>query len=554
MPLQSFTWTKAKSLCTIEEIAQYRSELEDLLWDFDDFVEVEGFDEEKFEELQKASRRAAPKVVDMLKRIKLVGAAPLPSLSTPSSERASVIIDSPSGANNETTEVERKLTNMSVMGSQAGPDLGVDGTSASRANSRTASRPISELDRNSSHRSKKSTEPLEPPPRPPSADPWQVTRPLPLTPNAHIGNGSPVERRPPVTGGDSPTLPPALPIAPTRDRANSTRKDPHRLDTESWHQQGATVQIDPDSAYWRDRTTNGRSRGESLSKVGLHEKFRPSYSSYGSNELPRYSGQSFDSISDASRSPTNISPHFGTSSPAIPEDSAVNDYTHRLGNNTGIVNFPPRQTSLNQNSHPPRQRSVDSLNSSIFDVVTDYGATSPVASTQRTSSVLSAAPGSPYSVGGQLPQYSAPPPGYRSPIHSPTGTVNNHSSATIATIHARPQTGGEPLRSPVFSTRNFDEHPGLIPVASETPEDPQMPPRQSDCSIGTHSSFYQMKGFCRGAEAVIRGGLGFKKNKRPLGGFSHTIVAKCTDCLYELDFAAVEQDLQNDCKELYLVY
>lgn len=214
------------------------------------------------------------------------------------------------------------------------------------------------------------------------------------------------------------------------------------------------------------------------------------------------------------------------------------------------MNYPPRQASLAANhAHPVRAPSMDSLNSSIFDVVAEYGSASPVASTQRTSSNMSTTPGSPYSAGGQRPLYSTPPPGYGSPLQSPVGAINNNSSATITTLHhARPHTSGG-MNRPLPPTPQAFDDPGLIPVESETPETPQMPPRQSDCSIGPHSSFYQMKGFCKGAEAVLRGELGFKKIKRPVGGFSHTTVAKCTDCLYELDFATVEQDLHNDCKD-----
>ncbi|KAK9414051.1 putative SH3 domain-containing protein [Seiridium unicorne] len=538
-----------------EEIAQFRAELEDLLWDFDDFVEVDEFDGDKFEELQKASRRAAPRIVDILKRIKLVApaAAPTPPVavvdSTFTAERASIIVDPPSGSSQGLAEVEQQLNEMLVMGSQAGPDLGVDGMIDSRANSRAASRPVSDLDRNSSHRSTISAEPLEPPPRPPSTDPWQVDSPLPLTPNARFDDGSPIERRPPVLGGDSPTLPPVLPIASSRDRSNSYRRDSQRSGADSRQYHAVTSHNDPDSAYWRDRAPNGRLRGDSLSKSGSYEKPRQSYSSYGSNELPRYSSQSLDSISDTSRSPTNASPHFGNPSLAIPEDSAVNSYTHRPGYITGVSNnFPPRQASLAAANHQPaRPPSMDSLNSSIFDCVTDYGPASPVASTQRTSSVLSTTPGSPYSAGGQLPHYSTPPPGYRSPLLSPVESINNHSSATLATIHARPQTSSSVSR-PLPATSQPFQDPGLIPVDSETPESPQMPPRQSDCSIGPHSSFYQMKGFCKGAEGIMRGDLGFKKTRRPVGGYSHTTVAKCTDCLYELDFASVEQDVNNDPK------
>lgn len=450
-------------------------------------------------------------------------------------------------------EVEQRLNEMSVMGSQAGPDLGVDGTLGSRNNSRAASRPLSELDRHSSHHSNRSSEPLGPPPRPPSTDPWRVDQPPPL--NASPGNGdASIERRPPVFLGDSPTLPPTVPLPSVPSSATSPtspRRETQFLSADAWPQQAATVRSDSDSLNWRDRTSHARSRGDSLSNSSTYDSHRQTYSSFGSNELPRYSSQSYDSVPDATRSPLG-SPQFGKPSPAIPEDSAVDNYTHRPGYNSGHppMNYPPRQASLAANhAHPVRAPSMDSLNSSIFDVVAEYGSASPVASTQRTSSNMSTTPGSPYSAGGQRPLYSTPPPGYGSPLQSPVGAINNNSSATITTLHhARPHTSGG-MNRPLPPTPQAFDDPGLIPVESETPETPQMPPRQSDCSIGPHSSFYQMKGFCKGAEAVLRGELGFKKIKRPVGGFSHTTVAKCTDCLYELDFATVEQDLHNDCKD-----
>ena len=45
-----------------DNIARYRGELEDLLWDFDDFLTADDFDVAKFDELQRASRNAAPAV------------------------------------------------------------------------------------------------------------------------------------------------------------------------------------------------------------------------------------------------------------------------------------------------------------------------------------------------------------------------------------------------------------------------------------------------------------------------------------------------------------
>jgi hypothetical protein len=56
---------------TADEIAQYRSELNDLLWEFDDYIEVDDFDAQKFLELQAMSRKAAPRVYDIIMRMKL---------------------------------------------------------------------------------------------------------------------------------------------------------------------------------------------------------------------------------------------------------------------------------------------------------------------------------------------------------------------------------------------------------------------------------------------------------------------------------------------------
>lgn len=57
--------------CAADEIAKYRSELTDLLWEFDDYLEPDCFDTDKFAELQTASRKAAPKIYDILMRMKL---------------------------------------------------------------------------------------------------------------------------------------------------------------------------------------------------------------------------------------------------------------------------------------------------------------------------------------------------------------------------------------------------------------------------------------------------------------------------------------------------
>lgn len=55
----------------LDELAQYRNELNDCLWDFDDFIEPDDFDPEEYTKLQRLSRKAAPRVYDIIMRMKL---------------------------------------------------------------------------------------------------------------------------------------------------------------------------------------------------------------------------------------------------------------------------------------------------------------------------------------------------------------------------------------------------------------------------------------------------------------------------------------------------
>jgi hypothetical protein len=71
-----------------------------------------------------------------------------------------------------------------------------------------------------------------------------------------------------------------------------------------------------------------------------------------------------------------------------------------------------------------------------------------------------------------------------------------------------------------------DIYEGLIPVDMEnstTSHDLSVPLRDPDCSITPYSSFYKLKGFCKGAEEAQRGQLGFRRMKRPIG-VSHEIL------------------------------
>lgn len=102
---------------------------------------------------------------------------------------------------------------------------------------------------------------------------------------------------------------------------------------------------------------------------------------------------------------------------------------------------------------------------------------------------------------------------------------------------------------------------GLIPVEDEIIESAPVP---ADSSIALNSSFYHFRGFCQGSMEIMQGGLGIRRIKKqvslhtlaaPLsavltklqglsGGFKE--VAKCKSCPFELEWGAVERDLNKE--------
>ncbi|KAI1393949.1 uncharacterized protein F4822DRAFT_31353 [Hypoxylon trugodes] len=540
-----------------DEIAQYRSELEDLLWDFDDYVEPDDFDQSKFEELQKASRKAAPKILDILRRMKLVAPAPT-SAPTRNSVRSSssrgaassapdhadnnshyeqiptsIVVDPPASSSTDKLMEETELQLSSMMGAVAGPDEGLDANLPPRSMS-------SGLNRSNSHRSEVSDVTSDPPPRPPSTDPWRVGSAPPVSPIEQPGEADRWERRPPVPS-DSPTIPQTQPVSPgslaTPLRIRSRIDEPLNL-----------AQRDEDDRRMRAAsrslgTASDGSRSPGKSKRWTNSTQGSTYRSYSgftsanrspANEGSGWPGQFQDP--SASRSPSDTSSVLGRT-PSIPENSAVTTQ----GPQTSlppIPNFPPRQTSLapkpTGSRRSTRHPSTESINSSVFDIVDCMGIANPSSSAvTHRNSILSVEPVSP---GGQPPEYIGHPPVYqRNPslTSSNYGSINNNSSSTLT---VRP--GG------VLGQLPAGMDSGLIPVDME--DGLTTPAREPDCTIGPFSSFYKLKGFCKGAEEVMAGRLGFKKIKRPVGGFSMAVVAKCNHCLFEIDFKSVEQDLNND--------
>ncbi|KAK8028913.1 hypothetical protein PG991_005969 [Apiospora marii] len=536
-----------------DEIAQYRAELEDLLWDFDDYVEADEFAADKFDELQKTSRKAAPRLMDILKRMKLVEPA-TPSLRSPTSpsfenpfsinrsslppgEEPQVVVQPPLVSPNDRSmdEVEQQLSLM--MKPQAVPVGGIRTPGSA-----------SDLDRSNSHRSEISTTPSEPPPPPPTINPWQVGQPPPpFGSDGQLEDGGIPERRPVVSADDSPTLPAAVPVVSPRAQQEGHRRhrsqhsvineDAAQSDDEATQRLSSSSPVDMESGYgqimpMRSASIAGhRVRANSAGQGGL-----------GRTDIRRTSAQSSASSSWSSRPPSAGSVHYIKSPPMI-EHSRVT---------YAPTGYPPRITSLAEpKGHTMRQPSADSISSSIFDCVPYDDLPSPGHDTLRSP----ASPHSPYDYhGNRPPSYATVAPKYRhhmAPNERPMTVISDTSTLTslvpppLGPLPPQPRSRTRSFREQNQQPREFEQQqlqpppqqlqieaglerantpgqrrddPGIIPVETEAHEEiGPMPSRKPDCNIGPHSSFYQLKGFCKGAEEVVSGGLGFKKIKRPVG-------------------------------------
>ncbi|KAJ5008983.1 hypothetical protein K4K57_009567 [Colletotrichum sp. SAR 10_99] len=144
------------------EIAEFRLQLTDTLWDFDEYTEADTFDKDKYTELWELCKKSGVKIGEILKRLKLEApAAPVaatPPAVTTESQTPVVLIDS--GIVHPTSEAEPKV------------------------------------------------EKLEPPPPPPT-NPWDLRTNPTIETGATLSET--IERRPPVSTMSSPVSEPNSP-------------------------------------------------------------------------------------------------------------------------------------------------------------------------------------------------------------------------------------------------------------------------------------------------------------------------------------------------------
>ncbi|KAI1324159.1 hypothetical protein F5Y16DRAFT_381711 [Xylariaceae sp. FL0255] len=498
-----------------DEIAKYCEDLGELLWDFDDYVTVDEFDADKYDELQKASRKAAPKIWDILKRMKLVSPRPV-SISLPN--LGSDTGGPPSVGSTGITHASHELLTNNRLSDALGTGSVRDSETLGDFGPPRSPLPSKSIIRSNSAYSQPSEPPSEPPPSPPTTNPWQVGKaPRPRT----IEEGD-WERRPPVAP-DSPTIPSAQLVTPIDGPSSPS-------DAKKWMQ---SMSEEHERRLRAASQSRGAPSDGSLSPLQSHRWTSSTQNSVDSvrpptirtpnqrprpNRVPSQTGE---------RSAPHPPPYHPTS--ARPGSSA----SHSLGVSPG-ADFSDHFT--NPPGYPPRSTSV-------FDVVESLNATGTATSVRQSTTLHTPASHVPPAHIAQahgIPRYPGPPPLYQTPAVPP----RRPSGVTI-----RSQSSGRTAH-PTFTNLSMDE--GLIPVEiEESLNEYAIMARDPDCTITTSASYYKMKGFCKGAEEARKGQLGFRRIKRPVGGFSTAIVAKCSHCMFELDFKSVEQDLNNDSTASY---
>jgi hypothetical protein len=444
-------------LTSADDIAQYRSELNELLWEFDDFIEVDEFDAEKFTGLQGMSRKNAPKICDILMRMKLEPAPrddPVSPRMTESPQPLSVVPAIPASpitpaAAFDALEEDVRTQLRDMMGAQSGPDQGLEVPAQEQAQVEPPTPVVEEV--------------LQEPPRPPSANPWDLASTPILEVIDQVDTEEPVERRRPVTMMDSPTLP-ASNLAVSRMPSSGGSSY-------------TVVETGPMVVHLDDQYQLGNSYA-----AGDHRNSLPS----------RVRGVSTSS---------SRSQH-----PTIPEDSTVRSDGMASMATPPLVQSRLSQTGsvYSQGSLPSRQRSIESIQSSVFDSRRPDAATSPTTTDNRFSMMSS-------NWGNDSTLNSPVNPHYR---HNFTPPIPH-----TAMLAPHPEHSGLQAVAPATQ---FDDGP--IPVDTEPDQLGSRPliqalRRAPTLTIGINSSFYRYKGFCEGAKEVARGGLGIKETRKPAVSF-----------------------------------
>jgi hypothetical protein len=505
-----------------ETITKFRSELNELLWEFDDYIEADDFDQAKFDELRAASRKAAPQIIEIMTRMKLKSVNKPPSragapmtgklvtamtLSPPSSPRSSTstavshspLLTNPPPLPPPTAPLPPLPRNLTVPGGRKSviiPDGVVlpSGMPMIHGNLQEWNIPPLRVQRTSSHRQSGSSgsiggihadalsdgqplrgpPPLPPqpaPPMPPSANPWDH-RVRPTVDISQLNHNGHVNRRAPVAKPESP--------------ANAF----HRTSSELEKRAMAPGQYP---------VMHPASGSGDLSAYDSHEDRRRWATSAAA---PTYGLFPPQAPMGRPRAPTLPSPM----EPVIPENNVAGSMSNGVSHDPATqLNRSP--SSYSHSGYSPKRDSV------AMSVGSDLNSSSNYSQEARSSTTTT----------------------YDSSRHSNTTKSSNRMSQLVTGLELAVQ--NEEARG-LTSMESERETSVISSSAANTAS--EAPTR--DCPIANTSSFYLMGGFCEGAREIARGGVGTKTMRKPVGISNLSSVARCISCAFEFDSKDTDMD------------
>jgi hypothetical protein len=436
-----------------DEIAKFRTELTELLWEFDDYIEPDTFDVGKFGELQTASRKAAPRIYDILMRMKLDV-----SFRDDLSSRGSIA--------QLPTPTSPPFLPASVASNSSGHYLS---TTTSPVDFRTVDEATAQMRRMLQQASID-----EGPPRPPSTNPWDWQVRQQGSGGRQGDDGESIIIAPP--GDESPVLPPSA--LSVESRGMSSVQHPAPLNITS-HQ----------SEHGGSHDGGDERRLSSMSAS--------SHNTFGHGYQRQKSVMSSFSI-----------PEHSVSEHSVPQQNGMVSYFQPTGSFSPVSSH-GRQTSL-----------VPSVNSE--------SSTTGELDTYRPP------------IESQQPAGFSPTPAPAVPHTMSAAAIEAQAGLQVVT-NDRPA----PLDSGPIPVETEQQTQSSPTPSSQIPHTTQKSVQATPAPIDTTTSFHLQKGFCDGAAEVIRGGIGVKRTKKP-GFASSATVARCLSCLYELDFAEIEADVNKE--------
>jgi hypothetical protein len=490
--------------CPTDEIADFRTDLNDLLWDFDTFIEVDDFEADEFAKLQALARKAAKAIYEILMRMKLehpslpfadfdsAGISRATSLAG-RSHTAEVPILTPretpvpeEEGEQETPSTQQTVADtprLTTMSAQAGPDLGYDARLPDPARGQQA--------RSDGHQQAPTpqTEPEPPVPQQRTAD---SVPPEEIPPEPRLNPWDPAAR-PPVPSDTT-----VLEGVARRPRLSSTEDD----------EQSRASPVPTSNAFGEtDGAGPARRLGDGVAVMMREVELEQRSWSQGTVEIRTEdrSERPFHVRNGSSRDDRALLPsqRLGSLSPPMPSPPSMHGSTGRApasyGAPLGLVTTPAPEAATRpsyRNSQASSGR--DSIQSSLFEVGTRDSLVSPV--TDPRTSVHGPVEGAPLNTRNSYASI---------PEEQPVMSAGWSSSPRPTASQVLEQPGLIPIE-------HTDEQPGLMPVIGSDPSTGHAPivRREPLCTITVDSSFYQLKGFCDGAKDIIRGGVGVKKVRK----------------------------------------